>query len=75
MNADPELRHHACWYSRRTTQIPPALTVETIEDGHLLYCAHPLWFPIVGYRFDVRSCVECDFFKRVRPSSLPANAS
>jgi hypothetical protein len=50
---EPETRHRACWYGRRTTTIPDYLGVQTIEDGQLLYCAHPLWFPIVGYRFDV----------------------
>jgi hypothetical protein len=30
-----------------------------------------MWFPIVGYRFDIRNCAGCDFFKAVRavPSS------
>ena len=64
--AEPETRHRACWYGRRTTTIPDHLGVQTIEDGQLLYCAHPMWFPIVGYRFDVRNCAACDFFKAVR---------
>jgi hypothetical protein len=63
MTIEPEARHRACWYSRRTTELPAHLTVQTIEDGCLLYCAHPMWFPVVGYRFDVRSCLACDFFK------------
>jgi hypothetical protein len=63
MNLEPETRHRACWYSRRTAQIPIDLGVQTIEDGQLLYCAHPMWFPVVGYRFDVRNCAACDFFK------------
>jgi hypothetical protein len=66
MNIEPETRHRACWYSRRTSTIPIDLGVQTIEDGQLLYCAHPMWFPIVGYRFDVRSCATCDFFKTLR---------
>ena len=53
-SAEPEARHRTCWYGRRTTTIPDNLGVQTIEDGQLLYCAHPMWFPIVGYRFDVR---------------------
>ncbi|PWT80929.1 MAG: hypothetical protein C5B57_11495 [Blastocatellia bacterium] len=70
MTVEPEVRHRACWYSRRTADIPPTLgVVETIEDGQLLYCAHPMWFPIVGYRFDVRNCSICDFFKPVRSSA------
>ncbi len=63
---EPESRHRACWYARRTPSIPPRLGVQTIEDGHLLYCAHPMWFPIVGYRFDVRNCAQCEFFKPLR---------
>ena len=39
-----------------TATIPDNLGVQTIEDGQLLYCAHPMWFPIVGYRFDVPEC-------------------
>jgi hypothetical protein len=75
-HTEPEARHRACWYGRRTTTIPDNLGVQTIEDGQLLYCAHPMWFPIVGYRFDARNCAACDFFKSVRaipPSALPAS--
>ena len=68
---EPEARHRACWYGRRTTTIPDNLGVQTIEDGQLLYCAHPMWFPIVRYRFDVRNCAACDFFKPVR--AVPAS--
>jgi hypothetical protein len=25
-----------------------------------------MWFPIVGYQFDVRNCSECDYFRPVR---------
>ena len=68
MSLEPEARHRACWYSRRTTTIPSDLGVrQTVEDGQLLYCGHPMWFPIVGYRFDVRNCITCDFFKALRP--------
>ena len=63
MTAEPEARHRACWYARRTTDIPLDLGVETIEDGRLLYCVHPMWFPVVGYQFDVRNCATCDYFK------------
>ena len=52
----PEARHRACWYSRRTSDIPPDIGFHTIEDGQLLFCAHPMWFPVVGYQFDVRNC-------------------
>ena len=69
MTAEPEARHRACWYSRRSPDIPSNLSVQTIEDGELLYCAHPMWFPIVGYRFDVRSCTTCELFKAVRTAS------
>jgi hypothetical protein len=64
---EPETRHRGCWYGRRTPQLPAILTVQTIEDGQLLYCAHPMFFPIVGYDFDVRNCNDCDAFKS-RPS-------
>ena len=69
MSVEPEARHRACWYSRRTTTIPSDLGTQTIEDGQLLYCAHPMWFPIVGYRFDVRNCLTCDFFKTLRSTA------
>ena len=62
----PERRHRACWYSRRTDASPPDVGFHTIADGQLLYCAHPMWFPIVGYQFDVRNCVSCEYFKPVR---------
>ena len=65
MTVEPEALHRACWYGRRTPDIPADVTVQTIEDGQLLYCAHPMWFPIVGARFDVRNCSACDFFKMV----------
>ena len=60
-----------CWYARRTSDFPEGLGTHTIEDGQLLYCAHPMLFPVVGYRFDVRNCLECDFFKAVRPAVAP----
>ena len=59
----PESRHRACWYSRRTAEIPVDFGSHTIEDGFLLFCAHPMWFPVVGYQFDVRNCGSCDYFK------------
>ena len=63
---EPEARHRACWYSRRTSDIPPDIGSHTIEDGQLLYCVHPMWFPVVGYQFDVRNCANCDYFKPTR---------
>ena len=66
---EPEDRHRLCWYSRRTRQIPQDLGVQTIIDGELLYCAHPMLFPIVGFEFDVRNCVNCDYFKGRRSST------
>ncbi len=60
----PEARHRACWYSRRTETFPPDLGFHhTIEDGALLYCAHPMLLPVVGYEFDVRNCDRCDYFR------------
>jgi hypothetical protein len=47
--SEPEARHRGCWYGRRTPHLPAVLTIHTIEDGELLYCAHPMFFPIVGF--------------------------
>lgn len=63
---EPEDIHRVCWYSRRTTHIPPDLGTVTVVDGCLLYCAHPMLFPIVGYEFDVRNCVGCEYFRARR---------
>lgn len=68
---EPEDRHCLCWYSRRTRQIPQDLGGQTIIDGELLYCAHPMWFPIVGFEFDVRNCLQCDYFKGRRAVTAP----
>ncbi len=68
----PEDRHRVCWYGRRTTTIPADLGLHTIVDGQLVYCGHPMWWPIVGYEFDVTNCGECDYFRPVRlPSKRP----
>jgi hypothetical protein len=61
--AEPEAQHRACWYGRRTRELPAVPTLETIEDGQLLYCAHPMMFPVVGQAFDIRNCTSCDAFK------------
>jgi hypothetical protein len=61
-----EDRHRACWYSRRTADIPPDPGLHSIADGHLLYCAHPMWFPVVGYHFDIANCADCEYFKPTR---------
>ena len=72
---DAEARHRACWYGRRTPDLPLDLGIHTtIEDGELLFCAHPMWFPVVGYQFDVRNCDACDYF-RVRLKADAARAS
>ncbi len=63
---EPEARHRACWYGRRTPNLPDELTIQSIVDGELLYCAHPMLFPIVGYDFDTRNCEACDYFKARR---------
>jgi hypothetical protein len=62
-----EDRHRVCWYSRRTPHIPDNPGFHTIEDGQLLFCAHPMWFPVVGYQFDVHNCATCDYFKPIPP--------
>lgn len=64
---EPEARHRQCWYGRRAADVLPELSFQTVEDGQLLYCAHPMLFPFVGYRFDVRNCHRCDYFK-AKPS-------
>ena len=67
--SEPEARHRTCWYGRRTSDIPADVGFHhTIEDGQLLYCAHPMWFPVVRRQFDVRSCASCEYF---RPSAAP----
>jgi hypothetical protein len=66
---EPEDRHRLCWYGRRTDRIPPDPGIHTIVDGQLLYCAHPLFFPIIGYEFDIRNCEGCDVFRPKRPAT------
>lgn len=64
-SSEPEARHRACWYSRRTPDLPTHLGFHsTIEDGELLYCSHPMLFPVVAYDFDVRNCINCEYFKQ-----------
>jgi hypothetical protein len=68
--SEPEDRHRQCWYGRRTGAVDPGPGFHTIEDGQLLYCAHPMLWPVVGHAFDVRNCDGCDYFRaRVRPES------
>jgi hypothetical protein len=74
MSTEPEARHRSCWYARRTPVVPSEVTIQTIEDGQLLYCSHPMWFPIVGYRFDLRNCATCDFFRSRRVADPPSPA-
>lgn len=62
----PEDRHCVCWYSRRTATIPPGLGLHTIMDGQLLYCAHPMLWPVVGYEFDLSNCADCEYFRPSR---------
>jgi hypothetical protein len=69
---EPEDRHRLCWYGRRTGQLPKNLGIHTIVDGELLYCAHPMFFPVIGYEFDVRNCEGCDVFKQRRQSGPQA---
>ena len=63
---DAEERHRSCWYARRTPHLPDDPGLHTIVDGQLLYCAHPMYWPVVRYEFDVRNCEDCDVY---RPSS------
>ena len=69
-HVEPEDRHRLCWYGRRTPSIPADPGIHTIVDGELLYCAHPMFFPVIGYEFDIRNCEGCDVFKpRRQPGS------
>ena len=47
MNIEPEARHRACWYSRRTADIPSHFGLQTIEDGQpctaRIRCGSPSW--------------------------------
>jgi len=45
------------------------VSFQTVEDGELLYCCHPMLFPVVGYHFDVRNCGSCDWFKLKKAKS------
>ena len=60
---EPEARHRLCWYGRRTPDVLPEVSYQTVEDGELLFCSHPMLLPLVGYHFDVRNCDGCDWFK------------
>jgi hypothetical protein len=59
-------RHARCWYTRRSTQLPVDLGFHTIEDGLLVYCVHPMMFPVVRYHFDIRNCDTCDYFRPLK---------
>ena len=59
-------RRTRCWYSRRSPNLPSKLASHTVEDGLLVYCAHPMIMPVVGYHFDVRNCDGCDYYRPVR---------
>lgn len=63
---DAEARHRSCWYARRTAELPEDLGSHTIIDGELVYCAHPMYWPVVRYEFDLRNCADCDVFKARR---------
>lgn len=69
---EPEDRHRLCWYGRSTPVIPADLTIHTIVDGQLLYCAHPMFFPLVGNEFDIRNCEHCDVFRPRRRPDPPS---
>ena len=44
----------------------------TIVDGQLVYCAHPMYWPVVGFEFDLSNCEDCDVFKPKRSERPPA---
>lgn len=62
-HVDAEDRHRSCWYGRRTPDLPEDPGSHTIVDGQLLYCAHPMYWPVVRYEFDVRNCQDCDVYR------------
>jgi len=43
----------------------------TILDGQLVYCAHPLYWPVVRYEFDLSNCEGCDVYKPKRTERQP----
>jgi hypothetical protein len=47
----------------------PEVSFQTVEDGELLFCSHPMLLPVVGYHFDVRNCGRCDWFKPKKAKS------
>ncbi|MEO7157092.1 MAG: hypothetical protein ABI039_06000 [Vicinamibacterales bacterium] len=63
---DAEQRHRTCWYARRTTYMPDDPGHHTILDGQLVYCAHPLYWPVVRYEFDLTNCEGCDVYRPTR---------
>lgn len=67
----PEDRQRACWYGRRTPQIPDDVGFHTIVDGELVYCAHPMYWPVVRFEFDIRNCEGCDQFRPRRQDAGP----
>jgi len=46
--------------------LPDDLGSHTIIDGKLAFCAHPMYWPVVRYEFDLRNCEDCDVFKPKR---------
>ncbi len=70
-----ESRHARCWYTRRSVQIPSDLGFHTIEDGLLVYCVHPMMFPVVRYHFDIRNCDGCEYFRPLKTTSGKAAKS
>jgi hypothetical protein len=70
-----ESRHARCWYTRRSVQLPADLGFHTIEDGLLVYCVHPMMFPVVRYHFDIRNCDDCEYYRPLKVLSDKAKAS
>lgn len=66
-----EARHRNCWYGRRTADFPEDIGAHTIVDGQIVYCAHPMYWPVVRYEFDIRNCQNCDVFRPKRPDRTP----
>ena len=58
----PESRHRSCWYGCHAIELPVDIGLHSIEDGQLLPRSS-MWFPVVGYQFDVRGYDGMQFFR------------
>ncbi|MGH9385764.1 MAG: hypothetical protein ACRD2N_15910 [Vicinamibacterales bacterium] len=73
IKVDAEERHRCCWYGRSTDQLPEELGHHSIVNGQLVFCAHPMYWPVVRYEFDLRNCEDCDVFRPKRQEPVSRN--